>query len=124
MREIKFRQPIFDTNGVFEKWHYWGLFDVGGNFEYTPPTERHYLEFSKLTDPLDSQQFTGLHDKNGKEIYEGDIVMFWGGIGKVIYFDAYASFKIQYTENDMADLNLNSHEILGNIYENPELLNQ
>jgi len=66
---------------------------------------------------------TKLHDKNGKEIYEGDIVKFWGGVGKVIYFSTYASFRIEYTENDLFDLNLNADiEVIGNVFENPELL--
>lgn len=68
-------------------------------------------------------QYTGLKDKNGKEIYEWDIVKYWGGIAPVVY-DKYG-FAIKYTEHDMFDINEpDKLEVLGNIYENPELLNQ
>jgi uncharacterized phage protein (TIGR01671 family) len=66
-------------------------------------------------------QFTGLHDKHGKEIFEGDVVRFWGGKGHIIYFETYAQFKIQYGENDLFDID-HTTEIIGNIYENPELI--
>ena len=71
---------------------------------------------------LKIMQYTGLKDKQGKEIYEGDIVTFWGGKGKVIYFQPYASFMIEYTDNDVCNFN-EAEEVIGNIYENPELIN-
>lgn len=68
-------------------------------------------------------QFTGLKDKNDTEIYEGDILR-WHymeeGVGVVKYSDRYASFEPfnQLRFDAVAD----TFEVIGNIYENPELL--
>ncbi len=74
-------------------------------------------------------QFTGLKDKNGKEIYEGDLVCIDGiYIGVVKFDDAAYYFKSnQDTINNcwlhmfVSDV---SYEVIGNIYENPELLEE
>ena len=85
-------------------------------------------------------QSTGLHDKNGREIYEGDCLKinlpmggFWGNVkvqktGQVIYEPDYAGYIVQweYTKNQHherlgCDLAFDS-EIIGNIYETPELV--
>lgn len=74
-------------------------------------------------------QFTGLHDKNGKEIYEGDIVRWHvNGItrdGIVDYVDEAACFDMKNLNDDFYVCNdwfRGEYEVLGNIYENPELL--
>lgn len=75
------------------------------------------------------EQFTGLLDKNGKEIYENDIVRCKNGhIGIVIWEEHDACFNVTGYRDEsnhfptMAFFEGQPFEILGNIHENPELL--
>jgi uncharacterized phage protein (TIGR01671 family) len=80
------------------------------------------------------QQFTGLLDKNGKEIYEGDIIKNDSQNGRLCeiryHTDIYAAFGYRGLEckGDFYHLHTYSAgkdlEIIGNIFENPELLNK
>jgi len=76
-------------------------------------------------------EFTGLHDKNGKEIFEGDIVKGkYGGSGHKVVFHKGCFMLHLYNDDRFLDFySLELHnfmnldiEIIGNIYENPELL--
>lgn len=86
------------------------------------------------------EQFTGLHDKNGREIYEGDIVSFEDSDGGYEYRDVvintgiveYGELGFYFTNRvavEMDDFYIKDGrcdgiEVIGNIHENPELLEE
>ena len=77
---------------------------------------------------FDLMQFIGIKDKNGKEIFEGDIVKGWwdttSEIFKIIFNDNLASFDGELPNGEPVVFDdYIRMEILGNIYENKELLN-
>lgn len=82
----------------------------------------------ELTERYVLMQYTGLQDKNGKEIYEGDIVCVCNnkhGYFQVIFVNAYVGgWLLQHPEGTMSlgARDKKDLEIIGNIYENPELV--
>lgn len=91
-----------------------------------PDNERYIIE-----------QTTGLIDKNGKDIYHGDICSFTSKTGKhvgvVEWLDNLASFGLRMVKNnfrytffglDIMGINLDTLEVVGNIHENPELMEE
>jgi len=122
MRDLKFRQAIFHpVTGEFLRWHYWGLIEgifVGIDTGWYSPTQA--IE--------NSYQYTGLLDRNSKEIYEGDIVnLIPEGYTIVPAIVQWSDKELRWVchrpeTNTGLYLTLNSEiEIIGNIRENPKI---
>jgi uncharacterized phage protein (TIGR01671 family) len=88
-----------------------------------------FNEMNSISD-FSIQQFTGLLDKNNKEIYEGDIIKITSNsikIGQVKYLNNNACFNVIVPNEDYSysldKVSCNNfYEVIGNISENPNLL--
>lgn len=125
MREIKFRQAIF-KNGEFHHWNYWGF--VGYRNEFVGPIA--ILGIHNEYEVKESQQYIGLPDKNGGEIYEGDIVSVWDEAYSIrwgnggFFAEGYCMGSQDNPEDFFSEDAVDNCEVIGNIYENPELLGE
>jgi uncharacterized phage protein (TIGR01671 family) len=136
-RIIKFRGFSIDR----KNWVY-------GYYQYVKSNNRHLIIAEHLIDiyPDSLGEFIGLHDKNSKEIYKGDIIRIlytdWpsqsdysisfeeykksiSSIGSVIYNSERANYCLQfknYTDSILEGKH-GEKEVIGTVFENPELLN-
>ena len=100
----------YDKETIFLKW---GGFGRGDRFEFYE---------------VELMQSTGLFDKNGKEIFEGDIVRFFDSLYTVFYDIEEGSYRLKpHDDRWVVDYMSNfsseeTFEIIGNIYENKEQL--
>lgn len=119
MREIKFR--AWDRNN--RQWVDPALVAIIGNGAVLLYRDGRW---SVTYEDIEPSRFTGLHDKNGKEVYEGDTVrnweekvgpIEWGTDGWVVRETDQTTFKLA------SFLYPREGEVISNICENPELIN-
>jgi uncharacterized phage protein (TIGR01671 family) len=138
MRPIKFR--------AWQKTHKYLTFDISMRGSYDGTQIFYYTDPDdgiRVDDGWVLMQFTGLHDKNGKEIYEGDIVKAYtyfdeeekelcdSTVHEIVWGDDYPAFEMRPAPaEDCNSLQLfvsvqydgERIEVIGNIHENPELV--
>jgi uncharacterized phage protein (TIGR01671 family) len=117
MREIKFR--------AFDRYQ--------GKMFYSEPNQLRSFFFvmedhDMMSDPM---QFTGMKDRNGNNIYEGDIIKssYRGSgyeIGTMVFDDLCGKFQFRDKHGTTWSLTTNDTyiEVLGNVYQNPEILKE
>jgi uncharacterized phage protein (TIGR01671 family) len=115
MREIKFRGRIHQGLENAGHWIYWGI------------------NGTDMLDALDREtigEFTGLLDKNGKEIYTSDICQFSNGDKFIVKSEEWLEIYGEWIgepecEDQLRDTyRMSNAEIIGNEHENPELLEE
>ena len=117
MREILFRGKT-----ITDVWVYGDL--LNGGYDYHAAIREKHDKAVARVFPETVGQFTCLTDKNGKKIFEGDIVKNdYGYIGQIVF--KACSYYIEWKSGNFTiDLYVmaNSLEVIGNIHDNPELL--
>lgn len=132
MREILFRGKTYDGEWVYGGYHY--------EHGFAKVNEKHYITVYETfgafsynafveVEPETVGQFTGLLDKNGNKIFEGDILktFYIDELGYVNYNDENTSFEICFkNHSEILGLLNYSYElnIVGNIHDNKEFYNE
>ena len=148
MREILFRGKRIDTGEWVEGYYYKAKFyrtdtDLCDYITIPHPEQEGRASDHFMIIPTTISEFTGLCDKNGKKIFEGDIFRpFDNEIIVVAWIDYYSTLgflcRIEHTETKrgkeiteshdgwamLCDYELSELEVIGNIHDNPELLKE
>jgi len=124
-REIKFRAWDKDFKMfIYPKKHFAPQYKDGHIAEMYNPEENEYHIIYDDDERYVLMQYTGLVDKNGKEIYEGDVVRIKGpneilGIGTVTWNNKSADYELTNGLDFECAVGLegSEYEVIGNIYE-------
>ena len=130
MRTIKYRgKRLTNSNWIYGGCYTWfpqGTTPTGKPLPVRANIKTIYYDFRVW--PATVGQFTGLFDKRGKEIYEGDLLRFREdktGVIEVRFVRGVFAFLWNGNLDDEMPINAPTHEwaeVIGNIHDNPELL--
>jgi uncharacterized phage protein (TIGR01671 family) len=120
MREIKFKCINKCDNTFLDVW------SISVNGDWVQFADQGYLFNDDEVNEFELLQYTGLKDIDGEEIFEGDIVKHFSGLPfLVVWYNQYCGWGLK-NKNftcSLLDYEPSKHyKILGNIYQNPELL--
>lgn len=121
MREIKFRAWFKEESRMIKCDELHLETDQDGMFIWIGETDNFGTADGYPLEDFELMQYTCLKDKNGKEIYEGDIVDCLRD-GDEQYIECVVINDIRSLPRVLFGSSVISREVIGNIYENPELL--
>lgn len=132
MREILFRGKRVD-NGEWVYGYYAHLPSAAGAADiiYVPASDPDDSNHTVFVDPKTVGQYTGLTDNNGVKIFEGDIIRHYNdlydknifGIGVICWDNDKPRFYRTSQSDEIYTISFScDYEVIGNIYDNPELI--
>lgn len=145
MREIKFRAWDYDDCKMYNVMSYSPITfgEIKPHVGIYPIGESKPVTVTQISTNFKLIEYTGLKDKDGREIFEGDVLRYldsynWSteygydfedflNVGRIIYDDKLARFDITNKSDISYDdfiYEVENYEVIGNIYENKELLEE
>ena len=120
MRQIKFRVWDAEIKQMCQVLMIWPAPIIG--VQWIRQNGNIVLSTTASKEGVEVMQFTDMHDKNGKEIYEGDIVKYGNDMPIEVVFKQEGCFTFKQSELPLGRFQISKMDVVGNIHENPELI--